>query len=146
MKTKNAETKEKHTPEPWHVGQRSGHNASMIYAYDGDDPMNDTGICQVYNLPMNTTIEEIRNPDRTIPKQAARTFAKGLANADRIVSCVNACAGIADPVAAIAAARDALEETLALSERFDLFGAEFADKLAAALALLTPTVEEKGDR
>jgi hypothetical protein len=35
---------------------------------------------------------------------------KNRANVERIVACVNACAGIADPAAALAAARDALRE------------------------------------
>lgn len=41
------------------------------------------------------------------------------ANAERIVSCVNACSGTADPLATINAMREALESSLACLENLD---------------------------
>ena len=71
-----------YTPEPWRVGR---------YHYS------DVVECQSGNILLSKT-EELDN-------------ATGIANARRIVACVNACAGMADPEAEIARIRaEALKE------------------------------------
>lgn len=73
------------------------------------------------------------------------------ANGNRIVACINACAGIADPKAAIDAAREALT---GIARQYkpctacDGVGSHTPDcKLALALKLLTPIADTqpKGD-
>lgn len=58
------------------------------------------------------------------------------ADANRTVQCVNACAGIADPAAALGAAREALSE---VELAFNSGGTFSGDLLAKAIYLLTPT-------
>lgn len=81
----------KHTPEPWkaYVNPRNG--AIGVYSITTE---NDVAGCNHLGLPAN-----------------ARK-----ANANRIVACVNACAGIEDPASAISDAREALELALEVIE------------------------------
>ena len=71
----------KHTPEPWRVEEWTCHAPTCIRA--GDVTVAD---CSGFG----------RYADETIPDAA------------RIVQCVNACAGIEDPAAALKMAKDAL--------------------------------------
>lgn len=74
----------KHTPTPWHIGR---------YAPEVVVDVNDHFIAT------------------TCPGTSA-DIAKEDATAARIVACVNACAGIGDPKAALADAREALRKLL----------------------------------
>jgi hypothetical protein len=56
-------TKAKFTKGPWHVGMRSGHNASIIYEYDGKDAHHDSAICSVYGISLNRDIEQSKDDD-----------------------------------------------------------------------------------
>jgi hypothetical protein len=40
----------KFTPGPWNIGMRSGHNCSIIYAYNGESRHDDDAICMVYGI------------------------------------------------------------------------------------------------
>lgn len=95
-----------HTPEPWHHGGHSLRRpwADGIFAWGEAEQLNDAGIAHVYGVPTNTTIDDADK----INDERCRT---GLANARRIVACVNACAGL-DPAAlpALVAAAGELDE------------------------------------
>ena len=86
----------KHTPEPWEFAEwNTGINNSPGFGL-----MTDVGSLNVTvhtRKPKGNGFDEVDCTDQAI------------ADARRIVSCVNACAGIEDPAAAIQAARDALE-------------------------------------
>lgn len=50
-----------HTPGPWHVGMRSGHNGNIVYAYDaydGDHAYDATAICSMYDMWVNRRVDE----------------------------------------------------------------------------------------
>jgi hypothetical protein len=79
------ETKVEHTPEPWRAVH---HNRAASILSDSHGPIAGT---EGDSVPVAEQHE----------------------NANRIIACVNACAGIADPQSAIAAARDALKWALA---------------------------------
>lgn len=49
--------------EVWHVGMRSGHNANIIYRYDGAHKYDDTAICQVYGIPINQDVTRCADSD-----------------------------------------------------------------------------------
>ena len=46
------------TPLPWRVGMRNGENANMIMACNGDDPLRDEPICQVYGVAMHQSVRQ----------------------------------------------------------------------------------------
>ena len=81
------EKKAQHTPEPWETNQ----NPVSISLYDGDR-------FEVF------TVE--RNKDRKYGEVLGLFYCA--ANAERIVACVNACAGIEDPEKTIPEAMEAL--------------------------------------
>ncbi len=79
----------KHTPEPWQIG------VGDIYATgsDGDDRV----VCAIgVSGGFRSHTHEL------IPSNKP----EGRANAARIVACVNACTGMADPQAEIASLRE----------------------------------------
>lgn len=84
-----------HTPEPWHTGWlqsydgMTGEPLAFIYRRDPDDPR-ETADNRIY----------IRGGDDPV------------ADADRIVACVNALEGVEDPSAALKDARQALRLAL----------------------------------
>ena len=105
----------KHTPEPW------------IYRKSQCQP--------VYEAPIiaNNIGECI-----AIPDSGGCSFSSDevTANVKRIVQCVNACAGIEDPEAAIREAKDTLKAMILLCE---VFGHECSvDSARQALAKLQP--------
>lgn len=51
----------KHTPGPWFLGMREGHNGCMIYDRSGMDQFTDRTIAQVYGLYSNQPVE--KQPD-----------------------------------------------------------------------------------
>lgn len=71
----------KHTPGPWHIGLRSGHNINIIYARDGVDLHDDTAVAEVFNLPMHTGLDEIP----ALMERSDR-YATGIANARLIAA------------------------------------------------------------
>ncbi len=75
-----------HTPEPWHQSSR--------YLYDKD----------WHTLAAFCTTNRDAPPEQDI------------ANTQRIVACVNACAGIADPAATLAALRALLDDVADMLE------------------------------
>ncbi len=81
-----------HHPEPWEASVRAG---KMIIHPTGNP---DTDIAEVY-WPYPTTGES---------GEPAAIELRRLANAQRIVACVNACHGMEDPAGAIQAAKDNL--------------------------------------
>ena len=85
----------KHTPEPWVADYR--HDLETNF-YSDDATGSIIGGCQEYMFA-HRDIEERR------------------ANARRIVTCINACAGMADPAAEIAELKRQRDELLALAER-----------------------------
>lgn len=46
----------KHTPGPWSIGLRNGHNASQVYAGEEQD-----SVCQVYGIWSNRSVEECKD-------------------------------------------------------------------------------------
>lgn len=75
--------KAQHTPEPWKAWQPGFNGEQWAFGPHGKCPIGKT-------LGGDAPIEA--------------------ANADRIVACVNACAGLADPAADLAALREALRD------------------------------------
>lgn len=94
-----------HTPEPWVTGRKdmqsyhgdTGEPFSSVYREADDDrmPMGSDGFGGKVRIPLRIAYIE----GRDIPRDEEK------ANADRIVACVNACAGMDDPAATIAALR-----------------------------------------
>ena len=82
----------KHTPEPWVFDDRPDIDTNF---YSDDATGSIIGECQEYTFA-HRDIEERR------------------ANASRIVTCVNACAGMADPAAEIAELKRQRDELLGL--------------------------------
>ena len=82
----------KHTPEPWVADDSHGLETNF---YSDDVTGSIIGGCQEYTFA-HRDIEERR------------------ANAKRIVTCVNACAGMADPAAEIAELKRQRDELLAV--------------------------------
>lgn len=123
--------KPKHSPEPW-----------ALNPYDGGAP-------EIYGFSH-------RGQTRAIARVLYHNGSEDpevRANAHRIVACVNALAGIEDPAAAIAAAREALEACrdhiagMTPIPMIPLVGKSIKvpkawDKAHHALALLSPEVEE----
>jgi hypothetical protein len=67
----------KHTPGPWFVGYRGGANCNAIMARDGGDEHHDTGICQVYGLPLHCKTQDVAGNPR---------YEKELANAHLVAA------------------------------------------------------------
>ena len=84
-----------HTPEPWVIDNRD-RLATNFYSDDATGSI--IGGCQDYQF-------------------AYRPLDERLANARRIVACVNACEGMEDPAAEIAELKRQRDELLALAER-----------------------------
>ena len=82
----------KHTPEPWVFDDRPDIDTNF---YSGDATGSIIGGCQEYTF-------------------ARRDIEERRANARRIVTCVNACAGMADPAAEIAELKRQRNELLAV--------------------------------
>lgn len=84
----------KHTPEPWEiVGKFSD---------------------KIYHAPSDTVVAQSWYPGASSISPADTM----IANARRIVACVNACAGMSDPAAEIAALRAERDEWEAKAERY----------------------------
>jgi hypothetical protein len=109
-----------HTPEPWaiHV-TRSGETSGIIQANDGL-----THVCDTFDAAWHNAIA------RGQTEPATRFLAQSQTNARRIITCVNACQGIANPGETIPALVAALK------------GAESA--LFAALAVRCPGLDLEG--
>jgi hypothetical protein len=58
----------KHTPGPWQIGNKNQHNASFVYAENGEDT-----VCMVYEIWSHRTVEECKD-------------CKGMANARLIAA------------------------------------------------------------
>lgn len=84
----------KHTAEPWHETN------SVLGDFIEGTPL------MVGSVPTPRTVARV---DYSSPARSA-------ADRARIVACVNACAGIEDPVAVLAEAREAFEELIRLSD------------------------------
>ena len=84
--------KAQHTPEPWFI---TGLSASTITDK---------------NAVVTALIPELK-AQADICDQVTRN-----ANAARIVACVNACAGLSDPAADLAALREALQQIVAMPD------------------------------
>lgn len=94
--------KPKHTPEPWSA-DLTRHTPSLSI------PIQAAGVQHsVAAAPLDFYSTAWDKPAATY-----RQNATAKANAERIVACVNACAGIPDPAAAIRAAERALRSVLA---------------------------------
>ncbi len=48
----------KYTPGPWRIGTSGGHNANFIAA-GPDNALECKSICEVYGIPMHTTLDEV---------------------------------------------------------------------------------------
>jgi hypothetical protein len=84
----------KHTPEPWE--QMGGSSAIVaVSELERDEDGNRVAVAQC--------------GDEISPLAGLKYGDERDANAARIVSCVNACAGLADPAEALRVAREALE-------------------------------------
>lgn len=99
----------KHTPEPWAISSTEPHEVRSHPIY---------GRAVAY-----TIVHGIPDDVKT-------------ANAERIVSCVNACAGIEDPAAAIREAVLAMDGIL--HSQIAIIPARHRAKLESALAKLQP--------
>jgi hypothetical protein len=84
------ETKVEYTPEPWNAAHWNYHAPTTVKAL--------CGVAIAETAGLGNDVERC------------------IANAERICQCVNACAGIADPKSAIAAARDALMDSVKAAE------------------------------
>lgn len=93
-----------HTPEPWYIGTGGAQNAATIRR----DTKRGQAIAQVFYTN----------------QQPASLGGCGTANAERIVACVNACAGMADPAATIRELRESLKEA---RKHAALLAGSFAD-------------------
>lgn len=126
-----------HTPEPWVTGRKdmqsyhgdTGEPFSSVYREADDDrmPMGSDGFGGKVRIPLRIAYIE----GRDIPRDEEK------ANADRIVACVNACAGMDDPAATIAglrAERDGLREAMEKFERRTRQDGDMADIAGNALA------------
>lgn len=79
--------------EVWHVGMRSGHNANIIYRYDGAQAFEDTAICQVYGIPINQDVARCADSDGMKYAQliaSAPTLAAELAKLREVVTTADA--------------------------------------------------------
>ena len=97
-------SEQKHTPEPWH---RDPKYPFAIMAPDGED----------YPWHIANVMEDVNGDD-----------AESEANAERIVACVNGCAGIADP-SGVNALRSALGQMVRV------FNVNEIDPLAAFVTI-----------
>jgi len=83
----------KHTPEPWIVNEAD--NGGEVANIFSDNPEHDGAyVCAVWSDESATGND---GADEETPQYV--TDAEAAANAERIVACVNGCAGIADPSA-----------------------------------------------
>ena len=112
-------TRAKHTPEPWNFTPPDGVERGMVGS--STHPW----ICELDDFDT----------------------AESEANAQRIVACVNACTGIADPVAALEAVKEAIRTVMTWTETpgednwgagYDAAWEDVQDELRPLLALLTP--------
>lgn len=111
----------KHTPEPWVAGWGggiTGPNAATMLQWD-------------YKFPIHR-VSDWCGPNREAVLALPTTDPAHEANAGRIVACVNACAGMDDPAAEIAALR-ASEESRHYDQAAHLACLKQRDSLAAAL-------------
>lgn len=92
----NEKKRVKWTPEPWTI--TGGRN---IFSNRSDD--DGGGMVAVLAEPGE-------NSDFKPVERGSRRGKEAFANGERIVQCINACAGIADPQATIDAAKDALRK------------------------------------
>lgn len=147
----------KHTPEPWVLG------------YPGEE--DETTIGTIYSADRERV--QYTKAGEKFPKSIVRLHwgcsccdagpagmsEEDRANGLRILACVNACAGIADPAKALELAREAISDTLASINFMLADGSALAansiardvvrgyltnapNKLEAALAALTPEEEK----
>ncbi len=113
------------TPEPWQAGREdaqsyygdTGQPFSSVYRQDDDDrmPLTPDGFGGMTRVPLRIAYVE----GKDIPRDEEK------ANARRIVACVNACTGLADPAAEIKAMREKIDRLEAVVRR--------ADKMRATL-------------
>jgi len=101
--------------EPWHVRPYDlKHGAQLVGANDSDEPW----ISQEWNLEGadgTNTLATVKFCTATGGWGNITSRIEAIAIRDRIIACVNACAGMADPVAEIARLR-ALESPGIVSE------------------------------
>jgi hypothetical protein len=106
----------KWTPEPWQTGREdaqsyygdTGQPFSSVYRQDDDDrmPLTPDGFGGMTRVPLRIAYVE----GKDIPRDEEK------ANARRIVACVNACTGLADPAAEIKAMREALHHIASMPD------------------------------
>ncbi len=73
----------KYTPAPWRIGTWGGHNANFIAA-GPSNALEAQAICEVYGIPMHTSLEECEQMAQKPSPFSKRTL-EGLANA-RLIS------------------------------------------------------------
>lgn len=104
-----------HTPEPWQVRPENLRDTPTTYY---DETTGFTVTFQTWDIigvdsPMRIAEVGFRaNPDERVGTDWGPTqrMSEAIANRDRIVACVNACAGMADPAAEINQLRSRIEE------------------------------------
>ena len=89
----------KHTPEPWNISH--------------DDSTEEWSIVTNQQGSIIANVNEETGPELVGSDPVMRKM-PGLENASRIVACVNACAGMADPAAEIAELKRQRDELLGL--------------------------------
>ena len=123
-----------HTPEPWESAERGNHSTSIATVYTGGEGI---GWIEIW-----------------APAAFGASPETMFANAARIVACVNACVGMADPAEEIAALRAEAEAEGQRDQAKSLrdptgvpFGAYMAEsaRLAARCAALEDGLTEIGD-
>jgi len=94
----------KHTPEPWKIDEHENHFFIMRRWGGGVEPGNSSVFGSAYGAHIGS-LEFVGDTAVPTRKQAE-------ANARRIVACVNACKGMADPENEIAVLRAAAEKAI----------------------------------
>jgi hypothetical protein len=92
-----------HTTEPWKTGRKdmqsyhgdTGEPFSSVYRASDDERM--PMISDGFGGKVRAVLRIATIDGKDVPREEEK------ANADRIVACVNACAGLSDPAAALAA-------------------------------------------
>lgn len=105
----------KHTPEPWHVSSvpKDGLNNPAIQSFE------------LYPRLVAVTTDN-------------KDFDERLANAKRIVACVNACSGVENPDEYLQSARDAISTALQIRNEHEALKKE-CDRLRAEVEALLRT-------
>lgn len=127
-----------HTPEPWHVYE--GGNFVKIGAEGYDEYIE-----QEHYLGGPLCVADVED-DFHKREKLTEDHAKAMINGARIVTCVNALAGISDPATAIAKAVGALKEALKYGTNLPLDSQKIIHAALTGLRSLTKEQSQRGSQ